>query len=997
MRLHHLEIQAFGPFAGTVAVDFDRLSEAGLFLLSGATGAGKTSVLDAVCFALYGDVPGDRSQAKRLRSDRADPATPPRVTLEATLSGRRFKIVRSPAWERAKKRGTGVTTEQARVALSERVGQDWQPLSSRLDETGDQISRLLGLDLAQFTQVALLPQGRFQAFLRAKSDERHRLLQQLFHTGRFEAVERWLRDRRLALGRESAVGHQRLADVVSRVSEAAGAPLPETLDVHDLAPAVDDDTLRPWVADALAMATDAGERAASTLEDAGRHEASARAALEAARADVARRERLVAARREHESLMARSADQAADVVRLDAARRAAVLMPWQLGAQTAEADAAAARADSDAALGRVAAALGEDVEVGALASLAEREVAAASAVEAMRPRVDRLREIRRAQQHHSERRARLAVDLDRIDQERAKRPARLEALRDELATARGEAADLDKLTAAAQDARTRLDAHEQAATLHPQLQDARELWLTAREETLRCKDQALAVQAARIEGMAAELAGALVVGACCPVCGSGEHPAKASAAPGAPDATAEKAARAAVDDAAAAEVAHDQQVRGLEQALAAAEAKAGEESPAALSARLADLQAGLGAAHRASARLPDLETRLASEERAAADLEARATELQGEDRRAADEHARLAEEADRLTIEVERVAGVAEPDLDALVDRHRRRAELCREATRWSEAAEAAARIHDVALRGLEEALLEARFTTVDDAQAACLDAAEIDRLEESVARHERRLAAVTEVLRQASSDEVDEHTPLPDVDLLAAEHATALRSLRAADATATRLTLQVTRLTGLLDTLDDALAAWAPVRRDHAVLTRLSAFVEGKSADNLLKMRLSAYVLAYRLSQVVAAANERLATMSDRRYSLEHTGQRGAGESRGGLSLLIRDDWSGERRDPVTLSGGETFVVSLALALGLADVISQEAGGAALDTLFVDEGFGSLDADTLDDVMDTLDSLRDGGRVVGVVSHVAEMRDRIPTQLRVVKHRQGSTLSLHR
>ena len=123
---------------------------------------------------------------------------------------------------------------------------------------------------------------------------------------------------------------------------------------------------------------------------------------------------------------------------------------------------------------------------------------------------------------------------------------------------------------------------------------------------------------------------------------------------------------------------------------------------------------------------------------------------------------------------------------------------------------------------------------------------------------------------------------------------------------------------------------------------------------------------------------------MSDQRYSLEHTGRRGAGETRGGLSLLVRDDWSGESRDPATLSGGETFVVSLALALGLADVITHEAGGADLDTLFVDEGFGSLDADTLDDVMDTLDSLRDGGRVVGVVSHVAEMRDRIPTQLRV-------------
>jgi len=200
-------------------------------------------------------------------------------------------------------------------------------------------------------------------------------------------------------------------------------------------------------------------------------------------------------------------------------------------------------------------------------------------------------------------------------------------------------------------------------------------------------------------------------------------------------------------------------------------------------------------------------------------------------------------------------------------------------------------------------------------------------------------------------------------------------------------------RVRRLVDLLESALADWAPIREQLALATRVSAFVEGKAPDNRLQMRLSAYVLAFRLSQVVAAANARLAGMSDRRYSLEHVGRRGAGETRGGLSLVVRDDWSGESRDPATLSGGETFVVSLALALGLADVVAHEAGGADLQTLFVDEGFGSLDAETLDDVLDILDTLRENGRVVGVVSHVPEMRDRIPTQLVVTKARAGSTL----
>jgi exonuclease SbcC len=151
--------------------------------------------------------------------------------------------------------------------------------------------------------------------------------------------------------------------------------------------------------------------------------------------------------------------------------------------------------------------------------------------------------------------------------------------------------------------------------------------------------------------------------------------------------------------------------------------------------------------------------------------------------------------------------------------------------------------------------------------------------------------------------------------------------------------------------------------------------------------------VLSERLRQVVAAANERLARMTDQRYSLEHTDDRGAGEQRGGLSLRVRDDWNGVPRDPATLSGGETFVVSLALALGLADTVAHEAGGTDIDTLFIDEGFGSLDSDTLEDVMDTLDTLRDGGRVVGLVSHVPELRSRITTQLEVVKGRSGSSV----
>lgn len=187
--------------------------------------------------------------------------------------------------------------------------------------------------------------------------------------------------------------------------------------------------------------------------------------------------------------------------------------------------------------------------------------------------------------------------------------------------------------------------------------------------------------------------------------------------------------------------------------------------------------------------------------------------------------------------------------------------------------------------------------------------------------------------------------------------------------------------------------AATADLRRRHRVLDAVSRCAEGSGGDNSLRMRLSAYVLAARLEDVAAAASERLLAMSDGRYTLVHEDGPGRRGARSGLGLAVVDGWTGRERDPASLSGGETFYASLALALGLADVVRAEAGGTMIETLLVDEGFGSLDEETLDEVMDVLDGLRSGGRSVGLVSHVADLRDRIPARLEVVKTRTGSRL----
>ena len=226
MRPHRLRVTAFGAFGGTVEVSFDDLASSGLFLLHGETGAGKTTLLDAIGFALYGRVPGERGKARRLRSDHAAPGTPTEVQLEATIGGRRMRITRKPEQERLKLRGTGTTTEQAKVRLEELTGASWHAVSTRAGEADAEIADLVGMSADQFFQVVLLPQGEFAKFLHADAGDRAKLLQRLFGTDRFHAVEEWLARRRKSTADEVREAEIAISGLLARVAQAAGVPVP---------------------------------------------------------------------------------------------------------------------------------------------------------------------------------------------------------------------------------------------------------------------------------------------------------------------------------------------------------------------------------------------------------------------------------------------------------------------------------------------------------------------------------------------------------------------------------------------------------------------------------------------------------------------------------------------------------------------------------------------------------------------------------------------------
>ncbi|MCD6638643.1 MAG: SMC family ATPase, partial [Nocardioides sp.] len=588
--------------------------------------------------------------------------------------------------------------------------------------------------------------------------------------------------------------------------------------------------------------------------------------------------------------------------------------------------------------------------------------------------------------------------LDTLDRESEMRrqaiPDELDGVRAHLERS-GEARLLvEGLTARTAQLRARHAAAARVAELAPRVDEAGLLAHETAQALVAAKERWLDVREARLEGMASEIASALVVGDSCPVCGSHDHPSPASPLPGAPDAAAEREARKVVDDLEATHEARRGHLRELEQALAVARAEAGpaDDLGSLLAQATSDLQEAEGLAATEDGlrqRCQDLAAELSG-------LEAASTERRQQREGLRARTVAVRHTLDALDAEVAALLATWDcPDvvaLEALLGALESACDAARAALSEQEAARAAAvEVDELAVA----AALRAGFVDLEAASAALVPADEVVALTALVEEHDRQVRRVREELDGPVLRDLGD-PPVPDVQGLEAEVGRAKARADHAVHELARLETRGTRLDDLRQELGEALATWLPVRRELDLVDSLTSFVEGRSGDNRLRMRLSAYVLAHRLAQVVAAANTRLWSMSSQRYTLIHTGRRGAGETRGGLSLLVRDEWSGESRDPATLSGGETFVVSLALALGLADVIGGEAGGGEVHTLFVDEGFGALDADTLDDVMDTLDGLRDGGRVVGVVSHVGEMQTRIPSQLRVHKGRQGSHATLH-
>ncbi|NEK58007.1 SMC family ATPase [Geodermatophilus sabuli] len=985
MRLHTLALTAFGPFPDTVEVDLDDAGRDGLFLLWGPTGAGKTTLLDAVVYAFYGTVPGARGEEKRLRSDHAADAVRTEVSCEVTLAGERLRVIRRPEQQRPKKRGDGWTTEQAKLTVQRWDGGTWEPVSTRIDEGSEFLRTRLGLSAEQFCQVVLLPQGDFARFLRAEPEDRGRLLRTLFDVGRFARVEDWLAAERSAARDRLETVRRTMGGLLARLAQVADTAVPEEL-APELAGAGHGARIGSWVVRLRTAAAEDLATATAAADAAAARTAELDAELSAARALADRHARRDRARAEHDRLTAGEAGLVPLRAERDAGRRAEPMRDVleSAGRCALEADGAAERlAAARSAWAAVAG--GREADP----TLARELRDEAAAVRVLLPDVDRAAELTR----RGRRLARAVDDLTRRCAESAAAaadwPVRLGDAEARVAEAAEAAARLPGLraqlaaTAAALAAARSADELAAALTgLRVRAHERREAWVAARERWVELRAQ-------RLDGMAAELARQLADGDDCPVCGATEHPRLAQHAGPVVTAADEQAARSGVDAAEAAMAAAAGVVEERERELAALRGRAGDLAGTDGPALVAAQSAAAEEAGELAARLPALRTELAGllaeREAAAARWAADREELRARSAEHGEVTAGLADLTAALT-----AARGEDADLPARIARLTDEAQRC-EAVVDAGSAEVRARAAaDTARLAAEQRAHETGFDDVLTAAAALLEPRRLADLDRRIAEHDRLLSVAAAAL---ADPELADLGTRPDLDALGERCVAETRRREEAVAELDRARRRGRALAELAGEVTAVQLQLDQRRGEAEQVGELADLVTGRGA-NTLRMRLQSFVLAARLEQVAEVASRRLQDMSGGRYTFRHSDAQGRHGARGGLGLDVLDEYTGCLRPTKTLSGGESFMASLALALGLADVVTAETGGVRIDTLFVDEGFGTLDAQALDAVMTVLDELRRGGRTVGVISHLEELRTRIPTRIEVIAGRHGSRLA---
>jgi exonuclease SbcC len=1019
MRPLTLTMSAFGPYADQQVLDFRQLGQRNFFLIYGPTGAGKTSILDAICYALYGETSGaERGDIRKIRSDAAAPDSVTRVVLDFALGDARYRVERSPEQQQARKRGAGMTTMRPKATLWCRTGVDndsaeGMVLATQESKVTAEVERLLGFRSEQFRQVVLLPQGQFRRLLLAGSNDREKILEVLFQTETYRRIELALKEAAKEI--ESTVQdlRQRQQLILEQAEVASG----EDLDVHRLR--LTDDLM-------------ARETHMATLRQ---QDVALHTAIEEARDTVRRLKECQEAAAALETLVARQDTVEAMQHRLDRARQAMPLCDVATGVQQREAELAEAEH-------HVAAVEQELTQIRQVAEQARVEFGTAQQCEPEREATRQSLVHLLAMRGHIEElgvaQRKLAAAQEEVVQWTATRDTASQRLIACQQCWEEFQRDTDTLRTVVAEIIVRqlvVEQSERNATQAQRLYELRQMYEQARttyesvqhqlatviDELAQARQRRDALQEAWRTGQAALLAQRLVPGMPCPVCGSHDHPAPMRTDTTPPNETALKKAETQAHElekqygtVQTDVVRYYAEVLQQEADILALEEQLGElqhTDPATLTSQVHEAQMQLAAAQAAQTRLEtlDLQAAILQQEatQATAERERVAAALQEALVRQAQHEGLVRARAEQvpedlcdltaLATAVAQTQGRLQALTQALEQARTRIEQAERElAGKVSTFHGAQGMAHSTRQRAAEawelftRRLYEAGFVDTADFQGARLDAPTIAQLESEIRGYYGNLQAARTRLQQAQEAAQDLTRP----DLEAMEHH--LHGVRTALEQCSRergvLAERRERVIGWLTELHRTTSEIAQQETRYAIVGRIAAVAEGHNASRMTFQR---FVLAALLDEVLIAASQRLRLMSRHRFDLQRANDPLDRRTAGGLDLVVHDAYTDTTRPVNTLSGGESFLASLSLALGLSDIVQAYAGGVTLQTLFIDEGFGSLDPEALDLALRALIDLQGGGRLVGIISHVPELKERIEARLEVIPARHGSMARL--
>lgn len=1050
MKPTKLTLSAFGPFSDRVELDLTQLDGQGLFLITGDTGAGKTTLFDAICFALYGEVSGPYRPVEHLRSDFAAPDAQTFVQLEFVHRGKTYTLKRNPAYERPKLRGSGTVKEKPDAQLT-RPG---EPPVLGVRQVNTAVRELLGIDCAQFKQVGMIAQGEFMKLLNASTDEREGILRQVFATQKYQNLTNALQaaagDARKACEKQNDRLLERFLQVDCPETSAQKAGIVELK-------RADNPALLPQMQTALAALLEedkaelarlepALEQARQTLTDATRLEEQAKAAQ-------GTRQRLEETQAELNQLQAKAPEMQH---REEAFRRSEAALkqvkPLADRADGAAAAEAKARRELEALAPRLEQA--QQNEAAALTRL-EQAKATQPEVEDLKQKLTLLEQQLPLYHQHQEAAEALAAleeqakaaetnlstakqAAEASEQALSETRRELDELKEAPSQLKDELrrhADLTRVQKALADWQTAAVAEQTAATA---LHAAQEIYMKKQEIFQQAEAHAAGLRRRLDDCRAGLLARDLSEGMPCPVCGAVHHPAPATL----PDEPVTEADLQAAEEAReAARSEKDQAMKAAE--FSSADYKADREHTArqwklfaehwqeqalipplppegpapepaqldkALANALADCKAEGKRLRAQDDRRKKLEKLLPDQEEAArteaekrdtlqtalADLNAQTASAKAKADQMAQglkwpsEQAALNQKAAwenrRNTLQAEQTNAqaayeTAQEALNALNDKQTEKSAVLKEK---AEQAQASA-------RELDEILHKLAFADRADYEAALCTEEELKAEREELDQHKHNLqtaeAAVATLEREAAN-QPQPPAPLPQLE---EQRLAADRTVNELNKINNTVSARQTANQAIAEDLNRLAQESAQARHKADLLTHLYNTVKGKQAGKV-NLSFEAYIQAYYFERVVEAANRRFEAMSEGRYLLRRRDDSVSISGKNALVLDVLDHYTGKLRPVSSLSGGESFKAALCLALGLSDVIQAGSGGVEIDALFVDEGFGTLDEASLDKALEVLLGLAGPGKMVGVISHVPELKDRITRQIVLKKGPLGST-----